>query len=68
MILGGGALLVAFSRLGWTPTFAIMAALLALASLLRRLGVQEREQQLVVSGAAMGVALVLMMERAAALR
>jgi len=46
----------------------ILLTLLALASLLRRLGVQEREQQLVVSGAAMGVALVLMMERAAALR
>lgn len=33
MIVGGGALLVAFGALGWAGTFAAMAALLALATL-----------------------------------
>jgi MFS family permease len=33
MILGGGALLIAYARIGWGWTFAAMAGLLALASL-----------------------------------
>ena len=33
MIVGGGALLVVFERLGWATIFALMAGLLALASL-----------------------------------
>ncbi|MFT6398620.1 MAG: putative MFS family arabinose efflux permease [Bradymonadia bacterium] len=33
MVIGGGALLVAFSRIGWTATFAVMAAIIALTSL-----------------------------------
>ncbi|MEY5044674.1 MAG: hypothetical protein RJA19_1901 [Bacteroidota bacterium] len=41
----------------------ILLVLLSLASLSRRLGVQEREQQLVVCGAAMGISLLLMAER-----
>jgi len=33
MIVGGGALLVAFGRLGWSSTFAIMAGILAVSTL-----------------------------------
>ncbi len=33
MVIGGGALLIAFSRIGWTATFAVMAGIVALTSL-----------------------------------
>lgn len=33
MVIGGGALLIAFSRIGWTATFAVMAGIIALTSL-----------------------------------
>ncbi len=33
MVIGGGALLVAFGRLGWSATFGIMAGILAIATL-----------------------------------
>jgi MFS transporter, PAT family, beta-lactamase induction signal transducer AmpG len=42
MIVGGGALLIAFDRLGWTLTFWLMAALLALATLPVALSPQAR--------------------------